>query len=349
MCVCCYNQVKKSGTDFQKSFKQTWKECADLPEKCLVQCIAELDGRVYVKTSSNRSTDQIYMYDSIKNKWSKLLNPHFSGFGLTTVTISKQLLAIGGEQHDGQPANEVFVWDHKESMWHDAYPKMPTARFNPSCISHGSKVIVAGGVSGWDLTKRHKVIVTNAVEILHINNAHLPDSRWSVVEQLPCPLFGAVPLIVDDTLYIANGYDADGLSTHKVATVSIPELLQSSNKKIGQVWRKLPDMPYSSISINHYQGHLITFSGDRQVRPLHKLFAKKSQLEWKAVPLICIYNPSTKSWQSVGQNPYGYVLGMSVHLSENKFLFLGGVTGTCDPNEDKNLVTTCTILTLTPH
>ena len=347
--MCCYNQAKKSGIDFWKSLKQTWQECTDLPEKCLVQCIAELDGRVYAKISPNRSTDQIYMYDSIKSKWSKLLNPCFSGFGLTTVTINKQLLAIGGEQHDGQAANEVFIWDHEKNMWHDIYPKMPTARFNPACISHGSKVIVAGGISGWDLTKGRKIIVTNAVEVLHINSAHLSDSYWSVVEQLPYPLSEPVPLIVDDSLYIAHGYDANGLSTRKVATASIQELLQSNNKKTGQVWRNLPDMPYSSISINHYQGHLITFSGDCQVRPLRKLFTKKSQLDWKAVPLIYIFNPNTKSWQSVGQNPYGYLLGMSVHLSENKFLFLGGLTGTCDPNEDKNLVTTCIKLTLTPQ
>ena len=347
--MCCHNQVKKNSTDFWKSLKQTWQEYADLPEKCLVQCTAEMDGRVYVKTSSIQSADQVYMYDSIKNQWSKLLNPRFSGFGLTTVATSKQLLAIGGEQHDGQATDAVYIWDYEKNMWHDTYPNMPTARFYPSCISHGSEVIVAGGVSGWDVTKGHKVIVTNTVEILHINDSHLPDSHWSMVEQLPCPLFGGVPLVVNNNLYIAHGYDADGLSTRNVATVSIPELLQSSNKKTGQVWKKLPDMPYSSNSINHFQGQLIIFSGDHQVRPLRKLFAKKSQLEWKVVPLIYIYNSSTKSWQSVGHNPYGYLLGMSVHLSESRILFLGGVTGTCDPNEDKNLVTTCTILTLTPQ
>ena len=297
--------------------------------------------------SSFESPDQVYMYDSIKNQWSKLLNPLFSGFGLTTVTTTnKQVLAIGGKKHDGQATDEVFIWDYEKNVWHDPYPKMPTARSDPSCISHGSTVIVAGG---WDLSRGHKVVVTSTVEVLHINNSHLPDSHWSVVEQLPCPLFGGVPLVVNDTLYIAHGYDTDGLSTCNVATMSIPELLQSSSKKTGQVWRKLPNMPYSSNSINHYQGHLITFSGDYQVRPLRKLFAKKSQLEWTAVPLIYIYNPNTKSWQMVGQNPYGYLLGMSVHLSENKILFLGGVTGTCDPREDKNLVTTCTILTLTPR
>ena len=45
-------------------------------------------------------------------------------------------------------------------------------------------------------------------------------------------------------------------SACNIVTASLPELLQSSNKNNNnnRVWYKLPDIPYSSLSINHYQG-----------------------------------------------------------------------------------------------
>ena len=166
-----------------------------------------------------------------------------------------------------------------------------------------------------------------------------------MVEQLPFATRQAVPLIVNDNLYIVHGYDEDHQSTSNAVTASLPQLLQSSdnNTSSGQVWNKLPDMPYSSLSINHYQGHLITFSGDHMVGQ-----PGEDEPVWKLVPLIHIYNPDSKSWDCVGENPHGYYFGNSVHLTENKILF-GGLTGRYDQNNDDDIVTTCMLLTLTPH
>ena len=74
--------------------------------------------------------------------------------------------------------------------------------------------------------------MTRAVEVLHIKEgAWLTKSYWSVVEQLPHFVRNAVPLIVDDKLYITAGYDKqNGISTCSIVTASLPELLQSNNK-----------------------------------------------------------------------------------------------------------------------
>ena len=212
---------------------------------------------------------------------------------------------------------------------------MPTARLNCTSISHGLTVIVAGGITYLDPST-----ITRSVEVLHINDNNLHDSYWSVLEQLPHVVHDAIPLIVNDKLYIAEA------STCNVVTASLPELLQSSNNNTSssQVWSKLPDMPYSSFSINHYQGHLITFTGDHRVeRP------GEDKPVWELVPLIHIYNPDTKTWDCVGDIPIGYYLCMSVHIRENKILFIGGLTGTHDTSNDDDLMTTCSILTLTPQ
>ena len=347
MSLCMNFQVNKSSSDFWNNLKLTWQQCADLPDKCWANSVAELDGKVYV---SGRGGGGAYtfpiMYDSNKDQWSTL--PHLSPcglFSLVTVTEKKQLLAIGGRTINNgviEESNKVFLWDEKYKKWLTPYPNMPTARHLLSSISHGLTVIVAGGVTCWD-----PYTITRAVEVLHINGNNIHDSYWSVVEQLPLVVFEAIPLIVNDKLYIAVGADAcPGSSTCNVVTASLPELLQSSNNNTSssQVWSKLPDMPYSSHSINHYQGHLITFTGGREVeRP------DEDKPVYELVPLIHIYNPDTKTWDCVGDIPHGYYLGLSVHIRENKILFIGGLTGRHDPNTDDDIMTTCSILTLTPQ
>ena len=339
-------QVNKSSSDFWNNLKVTWQQCADLPRKCFVLSVAELDGKVYVSSvSAGGGYCFPLMYDSNKDQWSTLpVLPRWY-FSLVTVTEKKQLLAIGGVTTNNgvvEVSNKVFLWDEKYNKWVTLYPNMPTARSSCSSISHGLSVIVAGGVTCWDPST-----ITRSVEVLHINDNNLHDSYWSVVEQLPHVVYLAIPLIVHNKLYIAVGAERfPGTTTCNVVTASLPELLQSSNNNTSssQVWSKLPDMPYSSLSINHYQGHLITFTGGVEVeRP------DEDKPVIELVPLIHIYNPDTKTWDCIGDIPTGYYLGMSVYIRENKILFIGGATGTHESSTNDDLMTTCSILTLTPQ
>ena len=306
--------------------------------------MAELDGKVYV---SGCHAGGIYscpfMYDSNKDQWFTLPDLPCQYFSLVTVTEKTQLLAIGGRKNNNgviEESNKVFLWDEKYNKWLTPYPNMPTARDSSSSIPHELTVIVAGGITCLD-----PYTMTRAVEVLHINDNNLCDSYWSVVGQLPFVVFDAIPLIVNDKLYIAVGNDTfTDSSTCNVVTASLPELLQSSNNNISsdQVWSKLPDMPHSSCSINHYQGHLITFTGDHEVeRP------EEDESVFELVSLVHIYNPDTKTWDCVGDIPHGYYLGKSVHIRENKILFIGGLTGTHDPGKDDDIMITCSMLTIT--
>ena len=338
-------QVNKSSSDFWNSLKVTWQTC-DLPQKRWALSVAELGGKVYVTVAGSEFTyfDPL-MYDSNKDQWSSIPALPYTTFSLVTVPGRKQLLAIGGKVTNGgvvEITNKVFLWDDENMKWTTPYPNMPTARCRCSCVSHGSTVIVAGGV-----TCMNPFTMTRAVEVLHIKEHSLfTKSHWSVVERLPHVVYEAIPLIVDDKLYIAVGYDSRGPSTCNVVTASLPELLQSSNKNTssGQVWNKLPDMPYSSYSINHYQGRLITFSGDYGIEQ-----SGQDELVLQSVPLIHIYNPDTRTWDCVGEIPHGYLLGTSVHIRENKLLFIGGLTGTYDLSKDDDMIITCSILTLSPR
>ena len=341
-------QVNKSSGDFWNSLKLTWQRCADLPSKCYVESVAELDGKVYVTIGdSNCTRENPFMYDSNKDQWFTLSELPYVHFSLVTVPDRMQLLAIGGIRRVNNNgvikiSNKVFLWDEDNRKWTTPYPNMPTARYYCSSISHGSRVIVAGGV-----TCGNPWTMTRAVEVLHIKDRSLfPGSYWSMVEQLPHVVWDAIPLIVNDKLYIAVGSDKKiGGSTCNIVTASLPDLLQSSNKNTSssQVWHKLPDMPYSSLSFNHYQGHLIIFSGDYKIEQ-----PNTGKPVYQSVPLIHIFNHYTNTWDCVGEIPCEYLISVSVHISDNKILFMGGYTGTHDPNKDDDIVTRCLMLTVSP-
>ena len=290
---------------------------------------------MYIGVAGNKNYYFVpLVYDSHMDKWSALPKLPHVWFSLVAVPHKKQLLAIGGlsgtEVH-----NKVFAWDEDNKKWTTPYPDMPTARYDCCSISHGSAVIVAGGV-----TCRKPRTLTGVVEVLHFGSQY-SRSYWSVVEQLPYVVHKALPLIIDDNLYITEGFDDNGDSTCNIVTASLSELLQSNVKKTksGEVWNRLLDMPYSPWSITHYQGRVIIFNGDRMV---------EQSGNWELVQMCYLYNPNTRSWDYVGNDFHDYKLGKAVHLGENKIFFVGGLTGTFAIGKDDDMVKTCSILTITP-
>ena len=304
--------------------------------RCCATSVAELDGKVYVAVSAAGNDDYLLMYDPYKDEWSLLPKLPHAYSSLVAVPYKKQLLAIGGLTSNDEVSNKVFAWDEDNKRWTTPYPNMPTARYKSSCISHGSSVIVAGGK-----TCQYPRRLTGTVEVLHITEHN---SYWCVVEQLPHVMHEAVPLITSDKLYIVSGYNNDGESTCNIVTASLPELLQSSDKKTGNVWHKLPDMPYTSWSIIQYQGRLIVLNGDHMIEQ-----SGVSKSVWKLFQQSYLYNPDTKSWDYVGDDIHDYRLGKSVCIGANKIFFIGGHTGTFTVGMDDDMVKTCSILTLRPN
>ena len=332
-----YLQVSKSSSDFWSSIKLTWQQCADLPVKCWVTSVAELDGKVYITAEGDHCClVNPLMYDSYKDQWSPLPNLPHVGFSLVVLPYKKQLLAIGGIS-GVKVSSKVFAWEEDDQKWTTPYPNMPTARYSSCSISHGSAVIVAGGI-----TCRNPFTMTGVVEVLHVDKRG--ESYWTEVEQLPHVAYELVPIIIDDDLYIGVGFNDDG-STCDIVTTSLPELLQNGVRKTrsSRLWSKMPDMPYSSWSLDQYQGRLIIFTGDHRVEQ-----PGQSKWTWELIPQIHLYNPGTKSWDHVGEVPYNYLMGRSVHIRENKILFISGLTGTHAVGKGDDMLTGCVVLTLTP-
>ena len=302
-----------------------------------------MDGKLYVAVTGNKDCYDPLVYDPCKNEWSVLPKLLHENFSLVVVHNKKQLLAIGGLDENHQVSSKVFAWDKDNKKWTTPYPNMPTARYHSSSISHGSAVIVAGGITSGNSQSK-----TGVVEVLHITSKS-SKSYWTEAERLPYVISEAIPFIVNDNLHIAVGCNNEGENTCNIISASLQDLLESCSKKkpvikSGRVWNKLPDMPYSSWSINYYRGRLIIFNGDRKV--------KQSELKrgpvWKVFPLIHLYNLDTMAWDYVADDFHDYKLGRSVHLEKNKIFFIGGLTGSLTAGIQDDMVTTCTLLTLTP-
>ena len=317
----------------KKSSELAWQQCADLPVRCFASSVAELDGKVYITVAGNRDYYSVpLMYDSHMDKWSALPELPHGRFSLVAVPYMKQLLAIGGVSGN-RINNKVFAWDENNKKWTTSYPDMPTARCCSSSISYGSAVIVAGGV-----TYLNPHTLTGAVEVLHFGS-WFSKPYWSVVKQLPYFVHEALPLIIDDNLYIAEGFDDNGQSTCNIVTASLSKLLKSKITS-GEVWNWLPDMPYSPWSITRYQGRLIIFNGDHKV---------EQSGNWELVNTNYLYNPNTQSWDYLGDHDlHDYKLGKAVHLGENKIFFVGGLTGTFSAARNDDMVKACSMLTVTP-
>ena len=301
-----------------------------------------MDGKIYVAVTGNKDCYDPLVYDPCKNEWSVLPKLPHENFSLVVVHNKKQLLAIGGLDENHQVSNKVFAWDKDNKKWTTPYPNMPTARYHSSSISHGSAVIVAGGIMS-----RNPQIMTGVVEVLHITSKS-SESHWTVAERLPYVISEAIPFIVNDNLHIAVGCNNEGESTCNILTASLQDLLESTGKKSvaksGRVWNKLPDMPYSSWSINYYRGRLMIFNGDRRFEQSGSLHRSVR----KVFKLIHLYNLDTIAWDYVADDFHDYKLGRSVHLEKNKIFFIGGLTGSLTAGIQDDMVTTCTLLTLTP-
>ena len=333
-------QIGIKSLDFWKSLNPVWTKCADLPGPYWITSVAELDGTVYVTPLLNEGgLPYPLKYDFNKNQWSILPDLPCVQFTLVAIPDLKQLLAIGGLSRDNfhselTPSDKIFVWDG--ARWIAPYSNMPTARYQSSAVCYQSKVIVAGGV----IKNGPPRVMTRAVEVLNIE---INFSYWSKVEQLPYISNQPSSLLIDDMLYITVGFNKlDEIQTSIVAA-SLPALLQNHlYASGGQIWEKCPDLPYPSPSINACQKRLMTFGGIQLVEQPNKKPAK-----WQLVPLVHIYNPCTNSWECVGKTDHKYYLGRSVHIGEDRILFIGGTTGKYITDNNDDLVTKCSLLTIT--
>ena len=323
-----------------------WDQVDDLKDKCMSTSVVELDGKVYaVLENTSARFLNIHVYDSKTNTWASMPPLQYGATSLATIPNKGQLLAIGGIYHpDSNCSNiskKVYLWDKKYETWLTIYPDMLTPRCYCCSVGYKSMVIVAGGTLQY---KEHRN--TGAVEILMAHDTNPCESQWCVVRSMPTLMYRyMVPVLIDETLYIACGF-RKGLpfSGYNILSAYIPALLKSTNHDIHPAWNHLPELPYSSFSISHINGHLVAFGGEQ----LDMTATRRSDggHRLRSISAIHVYKSVTHEWEQVGEIPHVYSLGCPVHLKENKIMFVGSFI---DPScvTDNDLMTTCSVVTIT--
>ena len=117
---------------------------------------------------------------------------------------------VGNRQREY--TNSLFSLTGQGEMrqWSNIFPAMPTARSQTVSITTQCTLIVAGGFDGKNL---------DTVEVMNI-----PTKEWTTASHLPHPFAVISGTICGDQLYLAGGYEEEGMGK-SVLTCSVPDLL----------------------------------------------------------------------------------------------------------------------------
>ena len=280
--------------------------------------IVELKRKLYIGGGLTKSADKkrtVMEYDLEKDEWDTLPLYDCSHFGMAV--LNDQLVLVGGicVAHKTR-SSELGVWNQNLQTWIHPFPPMPTARRSPSVVTHKDQwLIVVGG----RCENLHTQLST--VEILDVQLG-----QWYHGAATPQPLSHASVAIVHDTCYILGGFTMSGMSSKKVFSVSLQELIMQASSVSQSLqsplqttsapstlspWQMLPDTPQIHSTALALNGALLAVGGEQ-------LFASRA---------MYIYEPSGAKWLKAGELSSGRLMSACIAHSTGVIIIAGGLSG----------------------
>ena len=292
---------------FDKKGGFTWKEAPRAPCPMIRSCDAVVCGSfVYIIHTTTKSC--LYVYNYIAESWCELLN--CPTLFCSLAVIKNTVLIVGGiRQEDGHKSNDVFSLSSSSGYysWSADYPPMPTKRRSVITASHGSYLVVMGGVSE-DFSKQ--------VEIL------CADSKtWFESSSLPSSLHTGSAAISGDKLLVMGGYADSSSSVYSILSCNVNSLVNSGKSFSEQgeersIWTKsyleLPVVLGTSIV---FQNRILVLGGT------------KSRKQYNPSCAVLAYNEATGSWTEVSHFTVGRYQCIAATLLNDEILVCGGYTG----------------------
>ena len=251
------------------------------------------------------SSNDVYSYDSEKQKWSSLPQSPHSYCSLAVV--SGLLTAIGGGL--GTSATNQLFSLTGEGKWVKQFSPMPTKRYSTAAVSSRKSLVVAGG-SGGDYIPLHIVEVMDTETL-----------QWSTASSLPFTVAYASSTICQDRIYLL-GYGASN-EPRSVLACSMADLLQSCRPQslgarletltLQDVWHRVADLQVRLSSCATLCGQLLAVDGnddsfENYTTAIHQ------------------YNPATNSWKVISHMPTARSDTLVAVLPGNKLMVVGGNT-----------------------
>lgn len=290
----------------------SWRRCADLPVAISVPQVVRMGDHVYVGGGFRKEEiEDIFSYNLSKGVWTSL--PYCPTSSHSLATFDGGLLVLGGLKGSSIVAN---VYTLANEMWKEILPPMPTPRMYLSAVSHGDRVIAAGGVvhihSDGALTR------TDVVEVYQ-------GGQWFNTNRLSFPTSSFLMNIVGDQCYVLGGageaWEHQCTALHRTLSMLFENArLAAGNTnhfmpQVQTTWKKLQcryPLPCPSNLVD-IKGKLTTMGG-------------KNYKSAKGCKLIGVYDPHKKAWVECkdAELPVALYRSCVVKLSEDEVMLVGG-------------------------
>ena len=292
-----------------------WKTCKAAPCR-MYKGSATVHGRIaYFRPALSR---RVHSYNPATEVWSTL--PECPQDHFTLTVVNGLVTAVGGEQSSwlgDKITNTLLSFVASEGgrwKWVEHFPPMPTRRVFTAVVCSGKALVVAGG-KGESYTR------LTTVEVMDTDTL-----QWSTACSLPHPFSDATATVCGDRVYLAGGWDQDGL-TKSVFTCSLSALLKSQTVKVKNttrstilpVWHTIPDLPVKCSTCIKLNGQLLAVGGyDSQGKNTKSIFS---------------YNTKVNCWEVISYMPTPRNLCLVAVLPGNKLIVMGGMNGNGDTDK----------------
>ena len=284
-----------------------WTQLADLPAPLYDAFAAVQDKKVYVTGGDSPVKDaihQVYVYDINDDQWGQL-PPSGHCYGIPHI-IGGRLAIIGGRlSATKKRTNKVSTFKEDSQTWTSYYPDLLSVRSKPGVVCHLEHVIVAGGGAEDDDTDHDDIEVLNWIE----------NSHWRKVSiNLPVPMYGFAPTIIDDSLFIGK-YNPAKICKHfykiPVANITAPMYQNRNSDK----WTKLTVPTHWFTDLVPNTSPPVVVGGDDITGTISTADIK-------------MYNDSNKSWKKIGSLSSARirVAVAAVYNNASTIVVIGGCT-----------------------
>ena len=294
-----------------------WTQLADLPVPLSCVLLALHSHKIYVTGQSllEHAEHEVFVYDIIIDEWDQL--PPSGQYRGIPYVIDGKLTIFGGRlSATKKMTNKVSTFDEDSQTWISYYPDLLSVRNKPGVVSHLEHVIVAGG--GRPTAEDDNTpVVQDDIEVLNwIENSH-----WRKVSiKLPVPMWGFIPTISDDHLFIVgyNGVDGRYKNVYKISIADITVLVDlQHNSSTFANWTEL-------TATDHYgTGQLQVPSSSPPV-----VVGGEKHVSEGSVPTadIKMYDNSNNSWKKIGSLSSARSSLAVAAVYNNAIVVIGGCT-----------------------
>ena len=193
-----------------------WSSVAPLPSnRAYTNGAVVINGRIYLtgglykpppiigKPSLDPApTRSLFVYDPVKNAWTKKADMPLAGYGGASVAINGKLYVVLGGSEPGKVGSLLYRYDPATDSWSQR-ASVPNVHHSGVAAAINGKLYVAGG---W----------ANKTSFAELDVYNPATDSWVTKAPLPAPRYGAAGRAIDGKFYVAGGLVAGAGNSNRL-------------------------------------------------------------------------------------------------------------------------------------